>query len=54
MAEEGESLPRELWPVVNLLLVECDGRIAHRVGVGKVMMNAWADQRTPVQKMILV
>lgn len=40
-AQKGDTVPRFLWPVVNLLLVDWDGQVARRAGVGKVMMAAW-------------
>jgi Heterokaryon incompatibility protein (HET) len=53
-AEEGEPLPRSLWAVVNLILVDWDGRTARRLGVGKVIMSAWEDAKTPAQEVIFV
>jgi hypothetical protein len=42
-AEKGEARPRSLWPIVNLILVDWDGNIARRAGVGKVIMKAWQE-----------
>jgi hypothetical protein len=40
-AKKGQPRPNFLWSTVNLILVEWDGPIARRVGVGKVIFNAW-------------
>jgi hypothetical protein len=41
--KEGEVRPRSLWPVVNLILVDWDGNMVRRAGVGKVIMKAWRE-----------
>ena len=40
-AKKGQPRPKFLWSTVNLILIERDGPIARRVGVGKVIFNAW-------------
>ena len=43
MARKGEEIPRSLWAVVNLIMVEWRGGRAVRVGVGKVVVGAWKE-----------
>ena len=52
-AERGRARPREMWPAVNLILVEWDGPVARRVGVGRVVVDAWLRARGPVEEVIL-
>lgn len=40
-AEKGKPQPRWLWSTVNLLLVDFEGGIAYREGVGRVMFSPW-------------
>ena len=43
-AQQGEPVVRALWPVVNVMLVDWNGKIARRAGIGKVIMKAWQEQ----------
>ena len=52
-AEKGELLPRELWPVLNVLLVDWDGKVANRAGVGKIMKVAWQERKSPLTEVVL-
>ena len=40
-AQKGEPRPKFLWSTVNMILVEWDGAIARRVGIGRVIFDAW-------------
>jgi hypothetical protein len=51
-AEKGTARPRSLWPVVNLILVDWDGNMARRAGVGKVIMKAWQEAHSPPREVI--
>jgi hypothetical protein len=52
-AKKGAPMMRSLWPVVNVMLVEWDGIIARRVGVGKIVIDAWHKQAsTPIEIML--
>jgi hypothetical protein len=53
-ANVGDPIPRSLWPVVNVILVEWTGRRARRLGAGKVVMSAWEKERTPPREVIFV
>jgi hypothetical protein len=53
-AKKGHAMPRALWPVVNLILVELSGGMATRLGAAKVVMEAWKKDRTPMQEVIFV
>jgi hypothetical protein len=52
-AVKGEPRPKFLWSTVNLLCVEWDGDVARRVGVGRVIFNAWMAQWGPSEEVIL-
>ena len=52
-AEKGEPRPKFLWSTVNLILVEWDGPVARRIGVGRVVFNAWLLARSPAEEIIL-
>lgn len=52
-AVEGEPMPRALWPLVNVILVVWEGEFARRVGVGKVIMRAWQEQKSSRREVIL-
>jgi len=52
-AEKGAPRPRALWPTVNLILVEWDGPVARRIGVGRVVFDAWVVSRGPAEEIIL-
>ncbi|OAK96393.1 HET-domain-containing protein [Phaeosphaeriaceae sp. SRC1lsM3a] len=52
-ARKGKPMSRYLWPIVNVMLVEWDGKIARRVGVGKIIMQAWQDQATTPREVAL-
>jgi hypothetical protein len=51
-AEKGMARPRSLWPVVNLILVDWDGNMVRRAGVGKVIMKAWQEVWSPPREVI--
>jgi len=53
-ANVGDPMPRSLWPVVNVILVEWAGPRARRVGAGKIMMSAWEKIRTPPREVIFI
>jgi Heterokaryon incompatibility protein (HET) len=53
-AKKGEPRPRSLWPVANIILVEWKGKIARRIGVGKIIMSAWQAAMVPDQEVILM
>jgi hypothetical protein len=53
-AEKGEARPRSLWPVVNLILVDWDGNMARRAGVGRVLMKAWQEAWNQPREVIFI
>ena len=53
LAKKGQPRPRSLWTVVNLMLVDWDGHLARRAGVGKVIIGAWMEKRNPQREVIL-
>lgn len=52
-ARKDQPMARALWPVVNVMLVDWDGNIAHRAGVGKVVMHAWQEEAAPPKEVLL-
>ncbi len=52
-AQKGQPRPRSLWTVVNLMLVDWDGHLARRAGVGKVIIRAWHEKWNQPQEVIL-
>ena len=40
-ALKGEELPQFLWKVVEVLIIQREGEVAKRVGVGKIIYQAW-------------
>ena len=51
-AQKGQPRPRSLWTVVNVMLVDWNGHLVRCAGVGKVIMGAWRESRTPLQEVI--
>lgn len=52
-AKKEEPRPKFLWSTVNLILVEWDGPIARRVGMGRVIFKAWLLQWNRAAEVIL-
>lgn len=52
-AQKGQPRPRSLWTVVNLMLVDFDGHVARRAGVGKVILGAWREEWNIPEEVIL-
>jgi hypothetical protein len=53
MARKDEPRPKFLWSTVNLLLVEWEDGVARRIGVGRVIFNAWLHQWNSQQEVFL-
>jgi hypothetical protein len=51
-AKKGKPRPRSLWPIINLILVDWDGSMFRRAGVGKVIMKAWLEVWSPPREVI--
>lgn len=49
-AEKGKARPRSLWPIVNLILVDWDGSMVRRAGVGRIIMKAWQERWNPPEE----
>lgn len=54
LAEKGLPRPRGLWTVVNLIAIEWEGEVAHRIGVGRVVWDAWKAACQPARTVILM
>jgi hypothetical protein len=52
-AKKGGVVPRDLWPVVNVMLVDWDGTIVRRAGIGRVIKAAWEEIRAPPSQFAL-
>ena len=52
-AQRGQPQPKFLWSTVNLILVDWEGPIARRVGVGRVIFSAWLLSWTPAEDVLL-
>jgi hypothetical protein len=52
-AKKDEVRPKFLWSTVNMLLVDWDGSVAQRVGLGRVIFKAWMDNRTDPQQILV-
>jgi hypothetical protein len=52
-AKREQPRPKFLWSTVNLILVDWDGPIARRVGVGRVIFDAWLLSWAPAEDVLL-
>jgi Heterokaryon incompatibility protein (HET) len=52
-AKKDEIRPKFLWSTVNMLLVDWDGSVAERVGLGRVIFKAWMENWTPPQQVLV-
>lgn len=52
-AKKGEERPKFLWSTVNLILVERDEVYARRVGIGRVIFEAWLELWSMPQEVLL-
>ena len=53
-AKRGQPQPRSLWPIINVIMVDWDGHMARRAGVGKVILKAWQEEWNPPREVVFI
>jgi hypothetical protein len=52
-AVKGQPVPQFLWKVVEVMLIDWEGDVAWRIGIGKIAYNAWKIALPLPQRVIL-